>query len=335
MKKHLFSLAIIGMLFFAGYTQNLNTPAEIFKIMEESSVMYEIQILEKEILPPDRTNLLNYNDVYRVKENNNYIVINYDVSGSTASYASKAEEYFEKKDYANARNMYLQALAIDSTYYEIMTYLGQTYYIEGDYENAINWYEKVIKLNFIDYMAHWFLADALSLKGDTERALDEITIAMILNRNNPRIKKSFDRIYESKKLKTTHWVFNPQMEIGLVDENKVKISFAEDWLSYAMAKAVWNFEPGYKEKKGVAKESYSSLEEKEAIAGLYLTMDKKKQKKLPEFKALSLAIDKKMLDEYIIYEIMLPDHPSIVYQLTEETILGIKEYVKTVRGGLK
>lgn len=335
MKKQLFSLIILGMMFSGGYAQNLNTPAEIIKVMEESSITYEIGILEKEILPPDRSNLLNYNNVYRILENENYVVHEYNVAGSTSSYTSKAEEYFQNKDYSNARKMYLQALAIDSTYYEIMTYLGQTYYIEGDYENAINWYEKVIKLNFVDYMAHWFLADALYLKGDTDKALDEITIAMILNRNNPRIKKSFDRIYESKKMKINNWVFNPQVEIGLVDENKVKISFAEDWLPYAMAKAVWNFEPGYKEKKGVAKESYSSLEEKEAIAGLYLTMDKKKQKKLPEFKALSLAIDKKMLDEYIIYEIMLPDHPSIVYQLTEETILGIKEYVKTVRGGLK
>lgn len=335
MKKQLLTLGILSFVFFSGYGQKIHTPAEIFEIMEKSPVSYELNVLDKEILPKDRSDNLNYNHYYRVTYEGTISTYKYEIDSIVQTYLKKAEEYFHAKKFSLAREKYLEALRADSSYYEVMTYIGQTYGIEGDFDKAIEWYNKTISMNYIDYMAHWFLADAYKRKGNIDKAVDEITIAMILNRNNPRIKKSLNDIYELKKFKTVDWSFNPQMKIDSIGINKVRISFDSNWLGYAMVKALWKYEPGYKESMGVSEGSFSTIEEKESFVSLMTSFDKKKLKKHPEFKALKLSLDKNMIDEFIFYEIVLPEHPFVAYQLPEEFIISIKDYVKEIRGKQK
>lgn len=335
MKKSLLTIGILGLGFLSVIGQELHSPAEIFKIMEKSPMTYELNALEKEILPKDRTENLNYNHYYRINDGKQISTYKYEIDSTIQTHLTKAEEYFHGKKFSLAREMYLEALRVDTTYFEVMTYIGQTYGIEGDFDKAIEWYTKTINLNYIDYMAHWFLADAYKTKGELDKAVDEITIAMILNRNNPRIKKSLIDIFELKKLKTDEWTFNPQMEIDSIGANKVRISFDSDWLGYAMVKALWKYEPGYKKSMGVSDGSFSTIEEKECFVSLMTSINKKKLKKHPEFNALQLALDKKMIDEYIFYEIVLPEHPFVAYQLPIDFIDGIKNYVIEVRGKQK
>src|SRR5690554_3322466 len=323
----------LGVLGISG--QNLHTPAEIFEIMDKSSVVYELHPLETQIMPLDRTDNLNANDRYRVEDASQIWSHEYEIDSVTESYYKQAEAYFHEREFIKAREIYLKALEADSSFYKVMTYIGQTYGIEKDFDTAIAWYKRTIALNYIDYMAHWFLADAYKEKGELDNALDEITIAMILNRNNPRIEKSFKNIYALKKLETDDWTFTPQIEIESLGENNVKIAFGEDWLGYAMVKALWNFEPGYKATMGVEEGSFSTLEEKESLASLMVTFDKKKLKKNPEFKALQLAFDLDRIDEFIFYEIVLPQYPFVAYQLPESFINDIKDYVVEVRGKQK
>ena len=42
-----------------------------------------------------------------------------------------------------------------------------------------------------------------------------------------------------------------------------------------------------------------------------------------------------MIDEFILYEIVLPDYPFVAYQFSEELIISIKNYVKEIRGNQK
>ncbi|KAF0200979.1 MAG: hypothetical protein FD170_3011 [Bacteroidetes bacterium] len=335
MKKRLLTLGIFVFGFLSGFGQKLHTPAEIIKIMEESRILYELEILEEEILPEDRTNNLNYNFYYRVIDDSSISTYEYKIDSSAYVYVEKAEKYFQDKKFSLAREMYLAALKEDSSYYKVMTYIGQTYGIEGDFDKAIEWYNKTINLNYIDYMAHWFLADAYKTQGEIDKAVDEITLAMILNRNNARIKNSFNTIYKLKKLNADDWTFNPQMIIDSVGIDKVKISFNENWLGYAMAKAVWRYEPGYKESMGIKDGSFSTTEVRECLLGLMVSFDKKKLKKFPEFKALDMAVEKDLVNEFILYEIILPEHPFVAYQLSEEFLNSIKDYVKEVRGKQK
>ncbi len=332
----IFGFIILSQTISVG--QEMHTQAEILKIMEKSRVTYVLSNLENEILPSDRTDNLNYGQYYRVTNENEILTYKYEINEDAKEYLSKAEQLFQDDKFKMTRDMYLKVLEVDSTYYQVMTYIGQTYGIEGDFNKAIEWYIKTIELNYIDYMAHWFLADAYKSQNKLDKAVDEITIAMILNRNNPRIMKALIDIYALKKLKTSDWVFNPQMQIDSTGVNKVKIIFNMDWFGYALVKAVWLYEPGYKESMGAKESSFSTTEEKECLVSLIATIhtiDKKRLKKYPEFNALQLAFDHKMVNEYIFYEIILLDYPFVAYQLTEEFINDIKDYVIQIRGKQK
>lgn len=319
------------LIFTSSFGQEIHTPAEIFKIMEKSSITYELHPLENEIIVPDRTNKLNYNHYYQIKKDGSTTTYKYKIKEETSNYVKKAKQFFQDRKFMEAREMYTKVLESDSTYYEVMTYIGQTYGIEKNWDQAINWYKKTIKINYIDYMAHWFLADAYKEKWEFDLAVNEITIAQILNRNNPRLNKLLKEIYDLRKLKYNDWVFNPQVQIDSLGINKVKISFDANWLGYAMVKAIWLYEPGYKEKMGSANSFFSMLQEKEALVSLMTGLDKKSLKKIPEFKTLNLALNKKMIDEYIYYEILLPEHPFVAYQFPQEIIENIKEYIIHVR----
>lgn len=231
--------------------------------------------------------------------------------------------------------MYEKAYSTDTSNYQLMTYIGQMYGIQDKYDIAADWYQRAISKNYIDYMAHWFLADIYIDLGKINEAVEEITIANILNRNNPRIKAAMASIYKKAKLKTDDWDFTPQIQIDSTGPRQVNVMYANDWLGYAMVKSLWMYEPGYSESMGVKHGNFSLLEEKECFNSLYAVLSKKAIRKNPEFTALQRALENRMIDEYIIYEILLPNHPAVAYQLSERFINDIKDYIITVRGGKK
>ena len=182
-------------------------------------------------------------------------------------------------------------------------------------------------------MAHWFLADNYVKTKEIKKAVDEIVIARIFNRNNPRIKKAYDRILSMAKRKTVDWYFNPQVKLDQITEEEVSITLKDTWTGYAIAKALWTYEPGYRESMGVAQGQYSLLEDKECLFALYATLDKKKKevKNDPQLKILIDAAENKHLQEYILYELVLPEYPHVAYQLPEAEILSIKDYILKYR----
>ena len=329
---------LITALFFqalGALAQSIHTPAEIFDIMEKSPVKYSLNLLDTVFLPKDRSDNLVSNHKYRVSDGEGLKMYINDPDSLVQQTLDKAEDYYAKKNYSYARQRYLDALRMDSTLFYVMTYVGQTYELESDLDKAMEWYTKAIEANYIDYMAHWFLADAYKIKGDLDKAVDEITIASILNRNNPRIDKAMKDIYQLKKLKTDDWSFNPQMAIDSLEDKSISITFHKDWMGYALVKTVWRYEPGYKASMGVKEGTLSTIEEKEAFLSLLAPLDKKTIRKHPELKALNLALKKKMIDEYIIYEIMLPEQPYAASLFSVDFINDLKTYVINVRGKMK
>ena len=332
--SYLVALSLLFLAQFQGVSQEIHSPVEIMQILETSDVSYVLHTLETEIETPDRSTLLTTVGYYRKIENDQIQTLEYLLSEEGYAHYTKAEELFEAKAYAEAKEMYLKLLETDPNYYTAMTFIGQINGIEGDFETAIEWYKKSIDNNYIDYLAHWFLADAYASLDQPKKALKEITVAQILNRNNLRIQASFKRIYEQNKLKAPDWSFTPQIKLEEGEEGEANIYFHADWLGYSLAKALWKFEPGYSESMGVAPGTLSTIEEREAIASLAITLidDKKKTKKHPEFNALVQAVMGKMSDEFIFYEIILPDYPDVAFQLSEEFIEDIRDYVIKVRG---
>jgi tetratricopeptide (TPR) repeat protein len=335
MRNILFLLSFSLSLFVSAQNKpQIHSPAELIKIMTDSKVEYGLSQLDSVLKPVDYSNKLNFNTVYRKFTGTGFSTVKYSVNKEAIEEETKAEEQFAKGNYSGARDHYLRAYQADTSFYKVMTYIGQTYGIQRDWEKAIEWYRKTIDRNYIDYMAHWFLANAYSATGKKEEALQEILVAHVLNRNNPRIYVSLNSILEENGMRLTKWVFSPQYSVKKNPDNSVEVKYGEGWIVYALTKAIWNFEPGYMQSMGYDNENvFRELEEKEGLIGLLLSEDEK-TKALPETKALERATENKednLLQEFIFYEILLPQHPMAAYQFPNGLIKNITEYILKVR----
>lgn len=335
MNKTFTSICILIMIGnFSVRGQKLHDPAEIFKILEISDISYNIEELKESIKSTDFSDHLNLNNVYRIQSDSGLFVYGYSLEDDAQQYFNKAEEYFTDKNLDSAIVYYEKVLDIQPNYYKVMTYIGQMNGSLGRLDDALAWYKKTIDANYIDYLAHYLIADIYKLKGDLDNAINEITIARILNRNNPRMAELQFKLYKEKKLKIEDWYFNPQYKIAQKESGVVEVKMNIDWMGYALTKAVWEFEPGYKESMGVKKGTYSSLEDKEALLVLYsglLNNGKKAIQKNTDFINLGKAIENDYLTEFILYEIVLPEHPEVAYQLQKEQIEKIKDYLLSTR----
>ncbi|MFZ2898687.1 MAG: tetratricopeptide repeat protein [Saprospiraceae bacterium] len=335
MKNILFILLTL-LCYLSGAAQKIHSPQEIVSILENSSIAYELNMLEEEIPAPDRSGNVILHDFYREMRNGELFTISYKISSKGVPLLEAAEKAFGQGDFVQARSFYEQVLQTDPDFHKVRTYIGQTYGIEGDFKKAIKWYQGAIEKNYIDYMAHWFLADAYLKNRKIDNAVDHITIAYILNRNNPRIRTSLDNIYKEKGLSQDDWHFNPQMKIDSTSEQSVAIQFHPDWLGYALVKALWRYEPGYAASQGQVKDEFFSMfQEREALAALITSIDEEKIKYYPELDALMTALKMDMTEEYIIFEILLPQYPDVANQLPEEVISRVLTYVLKVRGKAK
>jgi len=322
---------LLSILFLSAQQEvKIHTPAEIIKMVSDSKIAYEINQLQSKI-EPDYAEKLNYNDVYRRYDKDGFSTAKYKPTDAALEANHKAEEAFQGHNISEARKYYREAYEKDSSFYMVMTYIGQTYGLEKNPEKAIEWYQKAIQKNYIDYMAHWFLADAYDDAGRLEEAKKEILIAHILNRNNPRILTSLKIILSKNGINYENWYFSPQYKLDKSPDNKISIEYEGNWLIYALTKALWVYEPGYAESMGKKDNTlFNEYEEKEALAGMLMQADKKKSE-IPEIRILKKALDKKMVQEYIFYEILLPQYPVAAYQFPEVMVNSIADYLLHIR----
>jgi tetratricopeptide (TPR) repeat protein len=305
--------------------------------MDTSDILYS---LDASFTPdiPDYSERVLLNDFYvdRLSENTT-TVKHYEPNDSAVYHYEMAETFFQQRNMEQARNHYQLALKADPTYYKVMVYIGDTYYAQQRYSEALTWYRRAIDSNYIDYLAHWACANALVYLGQQDKALREITIAKVLNRNNPRLTTKLMEIYRLNKKNYNDWYFTPLYELSddydaESEKITVKIRFKDYWMSYAMAKAVWKYEPGYAE----AMDNNLVLGEKEAVFAYWMiaSSNKAAKKTLP-VKVLKLALDNRCYEAYVIYEALLPENPNIALYLGEEGIGMIVDYILDVRSKVK
>lgn len=321
------ALLLIGTLPYLLSAQEVDGPAEIINIMEQSKLLYEINLLEKPISSPDYSLNLNTVNFYRKKTEDGFATMAIELPEEANAIKVEAEKAFREKKYSAAREGYQKILDLVPEYSKMLTYIGQTHMLEGNGTKAIECYQQAIDNNPIDYMAHWFLARCYVLKGEEEKALTHYLNAHILNRNHSLIHTEINELLAEKNLKLENWLFNPQVKLSNPEEGKVVLAYQQEWLGYAITKAVWEYEPNYRSDKGEP-EKFSMEEEKIALLSLYLgNAEKKTYEKLPYLLALHNTIKKGTVDPYIIYEVFLPKEPFIAYQLPDSTLELIRNYI--------
>lgn len=314
---------------------NLHTPAEMIKIAVDSKISYNLSILEKPVDIENYEDNLLGPDYYRVEEKDRIIVKRYDIKGKAKVFFDTAETQFQNNKLTQARDNYLKAYNEDKTLAIALTYAGQVCEHAGNYTEAETLLKKSIDQNYGDYMAHWFLANVYEHNGAIKKAQEEILIAHILNRNNPRIIVALKEILLKDGFKYNNvWQFNPQFMVQKTDSG-ITVQYDGIWLGYAIAKALWHYEPGYKESMGVSKDediTFNQDAEKEGLLSILISAQNNKEKQLPEsVKALQSATDAKMFQEYLFYEIWLRKRPDLALQLPIKFIKEISEYVLKVR----
>ncbi len=340
--KFLFKIAFCGLALYTPYlkAQELHTPDEIIAIMEKSELSYSLEELEKPILPKDYSGNLNYDYFYIGinPKSGKPSLMEYAISEEAEKIFLQAEKSFKDGALGEARASYKKVLELEPEYHRVMTYLGQTYKIENQLDSAEFWFKRAIDGNHINYMAHWFLADIYALQNKLPEAARQITIAHVLNRNNPRIKTQLLDIYKKNKISYNEWTFTPQVEVTYEGEQEVSIKYADEWGAYALYKAVWKYEPGYKESMGVEEDELdvSFIAEKECLLGLLLRKDfDKKAKKDPTYKTLKTAFEEGSVELFILYEILLPQYPRLAFIVSAQSVEATADYVLRIRSGMK
>lgn len=333
--RALITTCILCVVFLSVSAQKIHTVKEILQVMDSSEYTYLID--NKEPAPVDYSQFVLTNDFYKKVDGNSKTISRYEPNDSAIFYMEIAESFYNQSDMDQARDYYIKTLNADSTYYKALVYLGDTYYHQRRFSEALTYYQKAIESNYVDYLAHWACANAYLYLGYPDMALKEITVAKILNRNNPRLTTRLMEIYKLNKKNYTDWYFTP---IYSVDEDYdkeddrlvVKIAFKDYWMSYALAKAVWKYEPGYAEAMG----NDFVLGEKEALGAYLQAADVyKSAKKAIATKVLYLAMEKRYTDAYVVYEAVLPSNPEIAMYLGKEGVETIVSYILDVRSQIK
>jgi tetratricopeptide (TPR) repeat protein len=327
-------LLLLPVLLFAQDDPKIHSPADILKILSDSKLSYEVGVSDIHIACKDRSDNVNTSDLYQVKKDGQFMQKQYSFGDDAYKLLEKAEGFFRDGYPDSARRFYKLVLKQNPDCALLLTYIGQTYEQQKDMDNAMKYYQMAIDANYFDYMAHWYLGYALSKKGSNKKAVDEVTIAHVLNRNNPRILKELKQIYSNAGKSYNDWCFEPQMQLDKATDGKISISSTIDWSGYAMAKAVWKYEPGYRESMGGKEGSYTSMEDRECLLIEAMMLEGAKDdswKSTPALSVLHKAIEKKMFQEYLYFEVILPKYPSTIYMLPKEFIEQIKDYVVAMR----
>jgi tetratricopeptide (TPR) repeat protein len=319
-------LILICALVALSFAKDENPLQEAMEIIKESKTLYSLKYLDKPIPVPDRSRLINY-PVYREKKGDSYDVKAIKATGEAKKLLDKAENYFGSHQYAKARDAYTLALQEDPKLYSAITYIGQTYGIEKNWDKAELWYKKAIEANYVDFLAHWLLADVYKIKGQKEKALDEISIAKVLNRNNPRLEALRKEIYGLNGLNIKNWTFNPQVRMSR-DSVTGNVNIVADsiWSYYAFVQAAWFYEPVYKAK--AKKYSMPQAMYRECLMGfLPFIGDKALVDSVDVLKRLVKVIEADKLDEFVFYDMLLLDYPTASFQLDKKQIEGLKDYL--------
>lgn len=339
MKKIHFISAFCALLVCSGILrgQDLNDPAKVLEILENSKVEYQVQVDEAFQADPIQKGKNNTPFTYQDVVDDEVKIGSYEVDSVIQPMYEAAEKAFMEGRPADARSKYLEVNALRPEMGIVLTYIGQTYEAEKNYAEAAKWFKRAIDVEFHDYMAHWFLADALLTLGQKDQAAAEISLAFVLNRNHPAIYKALTVIYKEAGLKLDEFEFLPQYGLRKAG-SKVEIRFQEDWMLYAFCKALWRYEPGYHRELGGGRPEFNMDEEKECLLNLavaYERLNKGKKGKNEVINAVLRAFELKQSTAFIFTEIWLVKEPLIIYTQSKEAVQELAQYVMQVRGRKK
>jgi tetratricopeptide (TPR) repeat protein len=313
----------------------LHSPAEALDIMRYSSVNYTISPLRATLKAPslkvlDHGNFITYVEGKKVLRNYRDLE-----SKTIAAQRNKAESLIlsPDSDLADIKKACNEVLAEIPAHSVMATILGLCYQREADTTRATQWFQKAVEFNPIDYYAHWMLASQYARIGQDSLANWHYVKAHVLNRNNPRLDHEMQAQLKKQHNIRFDWSFSPAYRvINAIDG--VRIDSEENWLSYAIYKALWQHEPNYAKTMAPEGDEYGIIEETECLLGLYaaLSSDLTPPSSLTlEQERLIYSVEHDHLETFLFYEVILPQQPLAALFLEDVFIQDIYKYLLEVR----
>lgn len=315
----------------------LTTPLEILTFMEASPTTYEFEQLYGSLPLKNRTVLPHGSYLTTIEGKEHQVEYQNAYSTEQKAWLTITTELLntEKPPYQKIRRFYQKLLKAHPKDASLHTLMGVTYYEEQQWKNAQQWFNKAIALNPIDYKARWLLGEIFLQQQLLDTALYTITIAHLFNRNHPRLLQRLVQVHElTGKFYFRNWGFDPSMQV-YKDGETIVISADGIWLTYGLYKAVWAYDSDYQYIKSQQSISdYLFQQEMEAVIGTYMTYVELKAddpRNYPAMNAFGRCLDKELAEEFVFYEILLVDRPSLAYHLTPEFIEQLLQYIANIR----
>ncbi|MBD3179303.1 MAG: hypothetical protein GF417_06720 [Candidatus Latescibacteria bacterium] len=300
---------------------DLHTPAEIIRIMEESELIYTIAYYGGE--DSDDDSLVLQPGRYRVEGDSSgmKVMMEYEYSPVVMGHISRGDSLFSLGKYSEAEAQYHKAWASgNGSYHPALICIGNCHYAVGRYDSAAVYFKEVIGGNFMSYQAHWFLSDSYFYLDRIEEAYRELLTAHLLNINHDSLFRKLKELRKIMGRPWKDWVIQPRYRITEKD-GKIVISAEEKWMGYAMVKAVWRYEPGYRQSMighEMDQVLTSTLEEREALLAYLATSQDER---------ITGIIEDGFVDEMLIYEIIARKYPVILVIAENDDFSRVMEYV--------
>ena len=316
---------------------HLTTPLEILTFIEASPTKYEFEQLYGDIPRKNRTIIPHGTYIEQINGKEHQREYQDLESKEETKWKMTARNLMnvEKPKYKKVRDLYYKILKKSPQNAQIHTFIGETYYEENNYDAALKYFQKAIALNPIDYLARWLSAEIHLQNHQIDSAIYSITLAHIYNRNHPRLLKRLEQIYQqAQRTYYRNWGFDPKTYV-YKDGETVVVTADGIWLTYGMYKAVWNYDSDYqyiKEQQAVT--DYMFQQEMEATIGTYMTytsLKKDDKRNYPAMNAFGYCLDYEMVEEFVMYEILLVDTPTLAHHTTDAFMQRLINYIAKVR----
>jgi tetratricopeptide (TPR) repeat protein len=331
--RTIFSI-LLFLLVFAAEAQYLHTPNQIENLQKESSLQYQLDTTST--LAKERTlPVLSYVYETLVQPNKSLVeMTTCDLNKKALKHLKKANAFFQEGIYALALEHYALVRHTCKDPYVLLRLALCYQHIQAS-TNAIGIYNHLLAVDSSNAYLYYQLANCYHQQEDYDTAARLITLAHLYNRNNMVYQDAMSVIFQKLNWKFRHLDFDPLYAIQKEVDRVTIVASASPWIAYASCKALWTYEPGYRQKmKTLSSEDLRIIEEKECLLNALITfetMDVVEKIDYPGLYTLSKALPDKRVNDFIMYEISLRQYPEISHQLSQERINLLIDYVYTYR----
>jgi len=297
----------------------LTAPDALLKRVEQSHLIFQVSPFETGV-SDEAASAVELGDRFFIEETRGTITLReYQLRPGVQRLFDEGEEYFKFKAYAEAITSWRAALQLDPSCHFLETMIGDAHFARGDYPQAKKSFQEAIAANRIDYQAHWFLADTYARLGEGDRVVDSLLRAHLYNRHNPRILSRLKQALAESGQTWLEWDFVPLYQLTKTGDT-IGVRAKEEWVGYALAKAVWKFEPDYPDHGPKEETLLNARQEKEAVL-MYLAQAKEEAR-------VHGIVAAGFFNEFSLYETAIRKWPQTARLLPAEDVERLVEYLK-------